>query len=102
MEQEPHHELRREERKVVRLNAFYNKVGQSGFKSSIVENISQHGVFLKVREELAVGDNLEVMISQGKQENDPIMVVVKVIFKSKFGSYGCKVISDKTFDMKDF
>jgi hypothetical protein len=102
MEQKSHHELRREERKAVRLNAFYNKVGQSGFKSSIVENISAHGVFLKVKEELTVGDDLEVMISKGKQEDNPLMVVVKVIFKSKFGGYGCKVISDETFDVKDF
>ncbi len=102
MEQKSHHELRSEERKVVRLNAFYNKVGQSGFKSSIVENISQHGIFLKVKEELTVGDNLEVMISQGKQENNPLQVVVKVIFKSKFGGYGCKVVSDETFEVKYF
>lgn len=89
--------LRREERHAVKLNALYCITGTAGFKRAKVENISAHGIYLRVNEELSVGSKLDVMFTSLDQSDDGVLVCVEILHQVRDG-YGCKVISDNAFD----
>ncbi len=89
--------LRREERLAVKLNALYCITGTDRFKRAKVENISAHGIYLRVNEELSVGNKLDVMFASLDQSDDGVLVCVEILHQVRDG-YGCKVISENTFD----
>ena len=87
--------IRAEERQVVNLNALYCVSGTSSFKRARVENISVHGIYLRLKEDISVGTKLDVMFaSNGK--SDEVLVCVEILHHVKDG-YGCRVISENTF-----
>ena len=87
--------IRAEERQVVNLNALYCVSGTSNFRRAKVENISVHGIYLRLKEDISVGTKLDVMFaSNGK--SDEVLVCVEILHHVKDG-YGCRVISGNTF-----
>lgn len=89
--------LRREERHVVNLNALYCITGTSNFRRAKVENISVYGIYLRLKEDLSVGMKLDVMFNLNDKSVDEILVCVEILHNIKDG-YGCRVISENTFE----
>lgn len=88
--------LRKEERQVVNLNALYCVTGTSNFRRAKVENISVYGIYLRLKEDISVGTKLDVMfVSEGK--SDEVLVCIEILHHVKDG-YGCRVISENTFE----
>ncbi len=88
--------LRKEKRCIVKINALYCVTGTSGFKRAKIENISVHGIYLRIKEDITVGAKLDVMFSSQDQSRE-VLVCVEVLHHVKDG-YGCKVISNNTFE----
>ncbi len=88
--------IRAEERQVVNLNALYCVSGTSNFKRARVENISVHGIYLRLKEDISVGTKLDVMFAS-KGKLDEVLVCVEILHHVKDG-YGCRVISENTFE----
>ncbi len=89
-------DFRKEERQVVNLNALYCVTGTSNFRRARVENISVHGVYLRLKEDISVGTKLDVMFAS-EGNSDGVLVCVEILHHVKDG-YGCRVISENTFE----
>lgn len=89
-------DLRKEKRYAVKLNALYCVTGTSGFKRARVENISEHGIYLRIEQEILAGTKLDVMFSS-QEQSDGMLVCVEVLHHLRNG-YGCRVISENTFE----
>ncbi len=88
-------DFRKEERQVVNLNVLYCVTGTSNFRRARVENISVHGIYLRIKESISVGVKLDVMFAS-EDKLDEVLVCVEILHHIKDG-YGCRVISENTF-----
>ena len=85
---------RRTEQRVNWNDPVQYRIWRSGeYKTGILKNISIHGALLWLKEELDVGDRLEMLTgSFGKQQLTQMRVVRKEYTSDEYyASYGCRV-----------
>ena len=75
----------------------YRIRGSGEYKTGIAKNISLHGVLLCLKEELDVGDRLEMLTGYfGKKQLTEMRVVRKEYTSDEYyASYGCRVEARK-------